>query len=464
MKRHAKDAKGSPRSGGPFCVGDRRTSGNAGQPNGVRIGMKRRIDGFLHHVRTPVALAALLVGGACSTAPTEGRPPGALTQLPRALTASEVKVRDAANAFAFALWAKINAGQRDTSVFVSPLSASFALGMTLNGAAGTTADQMRTALQFGGATMAEINGGYKSLVALLTSLDPGVQMQIANSIWYRQEFPFKQSFFDTTRVYFDAAVRGLNFADVPASLAAINGWVSTATNGKIPAVLDNIQAQQVMFLINAIYFKGSWRAKFDPAKTEATSFHAVGGASQSVSLMHQLDTLSYAETATYQAADLPYGNTAFTMTVLLPKSGTDVESLAASLTPAAWQALTSSLRTQKVDFAMPKLTLKYERKLNGDLQGLGMVQPFVPDGADFTQMAAAPVGKQLFIDFVKQNTFVAIDEEGTEAAAVTTVGVSVTSYTPSPVMRVDRPYLFVLRERLTGTVLFMGKIVRMPPA
>jgi serine protease inhibitor len=427
--------------------------------------MERKVRAILFIGRACVGAAMLATAAACSSRPTEapsGGPPAVLSELPRPLTASEVKVRDAASAFAFALWAKINAAQRDTNVFVSPLSASFALGMTMNGAAGQTFDQMRAALQFGSATQPEINGGYKSLIALLTSLDPAVQMRIANSIWYRQEFPFKQSFFDTTKAYFDATVRGLNFADVPTSLAAINGWVSAATSGKIPTVLDNIEAQQVMFLINAIYFKGSWRLRFDAAQTVASVFTTSGGTSQPVQLMHRLDTLSYAESPTYQAADLPYGNSAFTMTVLLPKTGTDVEMLAASLTPAVWQALAASFQVRKVDLSLPKLTLKYERKLNGDLQALGMVVPFKPGGADFTLMAAAPAGNQLYIDFVKQNTFVDVNEEGTEAAAVTTVGVGVTSMPSYPVMRVDRPYLFVLRERLTGTVLFMGKIVRMP--
>ncbi len=430
--------------------------------------MDRFARGIVYHLRASAAVAAvaaLTAATACSTSPTEGQPsnaPTALTALPRALTASEIKVRDAANAFAFALWSRINTAQRDTNVFVSPLSASFALGMTLNGAAGQTADQMRVALQFGAATFPEINAGYKSLVALLTSLDPGVQMQIANSIWYRQEFPFRQAFFDTTKAYFDATVRGLNFTDRAASLSAINGWVNTATAGRIPTVLDDIKSHQVMFLINAIYFKGSWRLKFDRALTMPATFHSAVGASQPMQLMYRLDSLSYTESATYQAADLPYGNTAFTMTVLLPKPGTDVESLAASLTPVAWQTLTSSFRTQKVEFYLPRLTLRYERRLNGDLQALGMIVPFVPDGADFTGMAAAPVGNQLYIDFVKQNTFVDVNEEGTEAAAVTTVGIGATSMPVYPVMRVDRPYLFVLRERLTGTVLFMGKIVRMP--
>jgi serpin B len=287
-------------------------------------------------------------------------------------------------------------------------------------------------------------------------------MQVLNSIWYRQDFPFRQTFFDTTKTYFDAAVRGLNFADVPASLATINGWVNTATNGKIPTVLDQIQSNQVMFLINAIYFKGSWRTRFDPADTRQATFQGVAGATQVVQLMHRLDTLSYFETPTYQAVDLPYGNTAFTMTVLLPKAGTDVEALATSLTPAAWQTLTGGLRIAKIDFSLPKLKLTYERKLNDDLMALGMVAPFSKGGADFTQMAPPPMGNQLYIDFVKQNTFVDVNESGTEAAAATTVGIGVTSAPVVIVMRVDHPYIFMLRERLSGTVLFMGKIVQVP--
>jgi serpin B len=427
--------------------------------------MERDSGVIFHLVRTRVVVAALLAAAACSTSPTQPPPstqPTPLTALPRALTAGETTVRDAANAFAFALWGKINLAQHDTNVFVSPLSASFALGMTLNGAANQTADQMRAALQFGAAPLGDIDAGYKSLVALLTSLDPGVQMQIANSVWYDQTFPFRQSFFDTTKAYFGATVQGLNFKDVPGSLAAINGWVNTATSGKIPVVLNDIQPQQVMFLLNAIYFKGSWRSKFDPAKTQASTFFATGSASQSVQLMHRLDSLSYAESATYQAADLPYGNSAFTMTVLLPKAGTDVESLAASLTPAAWQSISAGFQVRKVDFSLPKLTLKYERKLNDDLKAMGMLVPFAMGLADFTQMAPPPAGNQLYIDFVKQNTYVDVNEEGTEAAAVTTVGIGTTAAPVYPVMRVDHPYIFVLRERLTGTVLFMGKVVRMP--
>ncbi len=382
----------------------------------------------------------------------------AISALPRALTATEVKVRDAANDFSFALLRTITDSQPTANTFISPLSASFSLGMTMNGASGQTFDEMRSALQLGGLTQAEINTGYKSLVELLLSLDPSVQMKVANSIWYRNTFTVHPTFFDTTKKYFNAEVKALNFADATASLKAINTWVSTATNDKIKKVLDEIQPNDVMFLINAIYFKADWRAKFDAAKTTTSTFTSLSGAAQPVRLMNRSGDMSYAETATYQAVDLPYGNTAFSMTVILPKPGQDVNATAKAFGSSSWTALSSSLHTALVNLSLPKLKLEYERTLTNDLRTLGMRVPFVDGSADFSKMTT----ERAFISFVKQNSFVDINEEGTEAAAVTTTGVQVTSMPLSVTMRVDRPYIFVIRERLSGTVMFMGKIVSMP--
>lgn len=414
------------------------------------------------HSLSLAGLALLSASAACTqvgTTRSRGHEP-ALASLPRALTPAEHSVIDAADAFSFALFRTVSAAQRDSNVFLSPLSASFSLGMTLNGAANRTFAEMRSALQFGGTSQQDINAGYKSLLTLLTSLDPAVEMRIANSIWYRRGFPFHQSFLDTTSRDFGAKVAPLDFNDVHASLATINGWVNAETKGKIPTILDDIRADNVMFLINAIYFKGSWRTEFDPAQTTATEFHPSSGTPQPVQLMHRLDEMLYAEGATYQAVDLPYGDSAFTMTVLLPKQGTNAETLAASLTPAFWAGVTGDLDARKIDLYLPKLRLNFERMLNGDLQALGMRVPFEPNAADFTRMSSA--GDSLYITFVKQKSFVAIDEQGTEAAAATATGVVGSAAELVPVMRVDRPYLFVIRERLSGTVLFMGKIDRMP--
>jgi serine protease inhibitor len=414
-------------------------------------------------VRAVITTGALAAGAACAGSSVEPVPTreDARTSLPRQLTPAEQSVLGAANAFSFGLWTTINAAQRDSNVFVSPLSASFALGMTMNGAAGQTYDEMRSALQFGSATLPAIDSGYKSLIALLTGLDPATKMQIANSIFYRRDFPFTQAFLSDAATWFDAEVKSQDFNDVSGTLSAINGWASAKTNGRIPKVLEQVDPSDVMYLLNAIYFKGTWRDKFDPAQTRDAPFHPSTGTDQPAKLMFRQAGMAYAETNTYQAVDLPYGDSSFTMTVLLPKAGTTVEQLAASLTPAAWQSLTSSFTTSRlIALYLPKVTFSWKRGLIDDMKSLGMRAAFVPNGADFTRMSSA--GRQLYISRLQQNTFVAVDEEGTEAAAVTTVGVTVTSIPIVTEMRVDRPYIFVIRERLSGTILFMGKIARMP--
>ena len=408
----------------------------------------------LFFARTVLIAATLAACGSPSTEPS-GQPTPARTTLPRALTDGERSVLSATNAFSFSLWKTINAAQKDSNVFVSPLSASFSLGMAMNGAANQTLDEMRSALQFGSASTAEINAGYKSLVALLTSLDPTVTMTVANSIWYRKDFPFNQSFLDDGANYFGASIKPLDFNDASGSLSAINGWVNTQTKGKIPSIIDQIEPANVMFLINAIYFKGSWRTKFDANLTITAPFHAAGG-DQSARLMHREGKMSYTETSAFQAVELPYGDSAFTMVVVLPKQGSSVESLASSLDATVLQSVTSSLRTAEVDLFIPKVKISFARSLIPDLKKLGMLVAFT-DGADFTRMSTR--GRELYISQVKHKAYVDINEEGTEAAAVTSTGISVTSAPLTTTMRVDRPFVFLIRERRSGTVLFMGKVV-----
>jgi serpin B len=336
-----------------------------------------------------------------------------------------------------------------------------ALGMTMNGAAGPTYDAMRQTLGFAGIEQQQINDGYKSLISLLRGLDKSTQFELANSIWYRQGFPVLPSFLDATRSAFDAEVSALDFTNAPAALSAVNGWAAQKTKGKIPSILDQIDPSDVMYLLNAIYFKGSWRLRFDAQQTRDAPFHAADGSAQTAKLMHKEDTLRYLETPQFQAADLLYGNGAFAMTVLLPKEGTGIDAFAASLTRADWTGWTEAFHTRKVVFELPRLTFAYERKLNDDLSALGMGVAFDPQRADFSRMA--PISTQrLYVSFVKQKAFVDVNEEGTEAAAVTAVGVSVTSAPIIPTMRVDRPFIFVIRERLSGTMLFMGKIAKLP--
>jgi serine protease inhibitor len=396
------------------------------------------------------ALAVVLT--ACSDPQSPGHPAPSLD-------AAEQQVSSSGNEFSFALFQQLAKREAGKNVFVSPLSASMSLGMAMNGAAGPTFDAMRTALRLGTGDMGQIDAGYRGLVDLLRGLDPTTTFQIANSIWYRNSVSFRQSFLDTTKKYFDAQVQGLNFADATGSLATINAWVSANTGGKIPKILDEITPDEVMFLINAIYFKGTWQMKFDPALTTPDRFVAADGTIQTVPFMNRREHLKpmFLFGATQQqvsVVELPYGNGDFAMDIILPPPNASVDSTAATLTSSAWGALIASLREVDYALAMPKFTLSYERTLTDDLSALGMGVAFT-DQANFSGMSA--VGLKL--EFVKQKTFVDVNEAGTEAGASTVTGVVPTSLTE---VRVNRPFIFVIRERQTGTIVFMGKLLRVP--
>jgi len=406
-----------------------------------------------------VATLGIALAVACSGA-TEPRPQPSpvLEALPRALSAGEQKIIAANNEFSFSLFRQLGAAESDSNVFVSPLSASMALGMAMTGASGTTFDEMRATLGFGTTSESEIDQGYRSLITLLRGLDPGVDFRIANSIWTREGFPVTPAFLDAGRTWFDAQAASLDFAS-PNAVKSINDWVSTATAGKIPTILDQIKSDEVMFLINAIYFKGSWRAKFDPALTIDAPFHGIAG-DQPMKLMHREGTVRYLQTPTFSAVDLPYGNSAYSMSVVLPNVGQSVDAVLASLRTDTWSAWTTQFQDAELDLHLPRLALTWERMLIPDLQALGMRAAFQAGGADFSRIS--PLGDRLFISTVKQKTYVNVNEEGTEAAAVTNVGISLTSAPLRTQFRVDRPYVFVIRERLSGTILFLGAIRRMP--
>jgi serine protease inhibitor len=401
----------------------------------------------------PMLFAAAMVGSACSeaTAPTPITP---ITALPRALTESENKIIAGNNDFAFDLFRTGNLAQHKANVFISPLSASMALGMTANGANGATYDEMRATLRLSGATQEDVDVGYKSLITLLRGLDPGTDFSIANSIWYDQTFPFNASFLDDSKLYFDARVQALDFTS-PAAVTTINSWVKAQTSDKIPEILDAIEPGEVMFLVNAIYFKGIWQKQFDKSKTVDAPFHAADGTTATVPMMARGAGVKYAATSEYSAVDLPYGNSAFTMTVILANPNADIDAFAESFDQAKWNSLGSSLHDSNLQVYLPRFRMEWQRMLNNDLQQLGMRLAFY--NADFTRMS--PLGLSLVITRVLQKTFVDVDEQGTEAAAATMVGIGPVSLPAA--FRADHPFLVVIRERFSGTILFIGKIAKL---
>lgn len=363
----------------------------------------------------------------------------------------------ATNAFGLELLQQVNTTFADSNVFLSPLSASMALGMTMNGAEGTTFTEMRTALGFGPRNYEELNSSYESLIALLRGLDSKVEFRIANAIYFDLAdigTAVEQAFLSDAQNYFDAEVKGLDFR-VAGAVDTVNDWASRNTNGKIPRIIDEIPDSILMLLMNAIYFKGDWREGFRPAATTGQPFRALKG-DVTVPLMHRKGGFRQGRLDNATVAELPYGGDAFVMTVLLPDESVNINSFVAGLTASHWRQATTGLRDSDVDLYLPKFKLAWEDTLNNELKAMGMRQAFIPDVAQFTRISRL-MGNRLYIDFVKQKTFVDVNEAGTEAAAVTVVGVGVTS-APVPV-RIDRPFVFAIRERLSGAVLFLGKIV-----
>lgn len=361
--------------------------------------------------------------------------------------------------FGFDLFNDIRKTEQDKNIFISPLSISIALAMTLNGASGETEQAMTNTLQLQGLDSESINTGYAGLRHALQTSDPKVTLTIANSLWARQDVPFKQDFLQRNTQFFGAQVSTLDFTD-PNTLTTINQWVNTNTNGKISKILDEINQDMVLFLINAIYFKGTWQTEFDPSRTRDGTFYFATGGEKQIPMMTRSGDYPYYENyeAKFQAISLPYGDGRMSMYIFLPYRESDLNTFLEGLNTENWEAWTSQFHEQEVFLSMPKFKLEYEKTLNNPLQSLGMGIAFAPGLADFSRMADLEVlGKNLYIGEVLHKAVVEVNEEGTEAAAVTSVGVRATSAPPE--FMANRPFFFAIRDNETKTVLFMGTVV-----
>jgi len=377
----------------------------------------------------------------------------------RPLTNQEIALVSSDNRFGIKIFKQIAASQPDSNIFISPLSISMALGMTLNGALDETRQAMEQTLELQGLSQQEINEAYLTLIELLMQLDPAVIFQIANSIWYRLGFDFKQPFLDLNRHYFKARIEGLDFNN-PSSVDVINQWVNDQTNGRIKKIIDQIKPEDLMYLINAIYFKGNWTYTFVKDSTRTANFYGLAGSVYPCQLMYQENEFLYLQTDDFQAVDLPYGIGDFRMAIFLPLTGRDISELIASLTNEKLNQWLSSFDSHPGILEFPKLKLEYNLELKEVLSQLGMSVAFDPDRANFKNIYEGP--ENAYISRVFHKSFVQIDEEGTEAAAVTVVVIGYTSVGGGGgfYMRVDRPYFFVLHDTHSNTILFIGQIVQ----
>jgi len=284
-----------------------------------------------------------------------------------------------------------------------------------------------------------------------------VALQIANSIWCRQSFEVEQEFIDLNTTYFNAEVASLDFT-TPDAPVVINGWIENNTNGNIKKVIESIDPLTMMFLINAIYFKGSWTYEFEKKHTRDRKFNLSDGSEKMCKMMRQENDFPYFENEDFQAVDLLYNKGNFRMTVFLPRREKNIEEFITELNQEKWDRWTKSFNKMEGKLYLPKFKLEYKLELKDVLTLLGMGIAFQPGNADFSRINPY---EPLFISEVIHKTYVDVNEEGTEASAVTVVSMGLGGGGGSNYfsMYVDRPFLFVIRETCSGTIIFMGKIV-----
>lgn len=376
------------------------------------------------------------------------------------LRGEEVEMLEADQQFAFDFFTRVYDAEKagkDRNFMISPLSLSMALAMTRNGAAGETEAAMTETLKLTPFNDEEaINSYYSRLREALLATDPSTKLSIANSIWTNKHIVIKPAFVAANRDYFHSTVEAVDFAD-PATVGRINQWASDNTQQLIDHVLDETDPMALMYLLNAIYFKGIWTSQFDKKQTQKASFTYEDGRVKQVNMMQQKAEFNYSENEAMQMVELPYGNQAFSMVVLLPKAGNNLRDINDLLREgSAWGTLNNSRRRALVDLRLPRFKTEYNIRLNDLLTDMGMGVAFSPGQADFSRMSDL----EAFISFVDQFTYISTDEEGTEAAAVTVVGVELTSVGPSRevTFHANRPFIYLIREHSTGAILFMGAV------
>lgn len=357
--------------------------------------------------------------------------------------------------FGFDLYEVLLDEHEGKNVFISPASIAFALAMTYNGAAGSSEAAIAQTLGIDGMGKEGASEANALLIQRLDEASSDVELSIANSLWLKKTFNFHPDFLERNERYFGADVFSV------LSAPRINDWVSEKTKDKIDKIIDSIPTNTISIIINAIYFKGMWAQKFDKKETKTEDFHLPGGGTKEHPLMRQRGKFAYLETGDFQAVSLPYGKGRISMYVFLPKEETGIAAFHEILESESWERWMPSFSRRKGYIVLPRFKMEFAASLKNTLISLGMDLPFSPREADFSNMCPTSA-QNVFIQNVLHKTFVEVNEEGTEAAAVTGVVVGVTSVQPveEPFeMIVDRPFFVAIRDNATGLVLFMGSIV-----
>jgi serine protease inhibitor len=365
--------------------------------------------------------------------------------------------------FGFKLFERIvnqtseNGADPNQNIFISPSSVAIALSMVYNGADGETQRAIGKTLEMEKFKLNEVNQFHYSLQQSLTNAQSGVELNIANSLWTRQDISLKQTFLDRVKQFYQAEIQRLDFTN-PNSVNVINAWVRQKTKDKIVKIVERIETDSLLFLINAVYFKGKWQVPFNQSLTTPATFILGNGQKIVTPMMTQSGKYLYYDAPTFQAISLPYKSQRFGMQIFLPKPNSDLKALRKQLNLQNWQAWRRNMTMQQGSIRLPRFKIEYETELNTVLQKMGMAIAFAPNQANFQNISQIPS----HISEVKHKTFVEVNEEGTEAAAVTSIAVRATSAMPNEQapfsMIVNRPFFFAISDRQTGSIIFMGTI------
>jgi serine protease inhibitor len=367
-------------------------------------------------------------------------PPGVASELAKA-----------SNAFGFDLFRGLTKAAKG-NVVVSPLSVYTALTMTYSGAAGSTKDAMAKALALAGTEPANVDRQNQELLAALRSSDPGTTLEIANAVFPRIGLGVKPKFGQRMTASYDAHIEELDFTS-PSAAHHVNDWVSEKTHAKIPTIVDGFDPATILFLANAVYFKGAWQDKFRPELTRTLPFALTDGGTKQVPLMFRTSRMAWLETPTFKAAALPYANGRTSMYVFLPDKSSNTQSLSAELGAISWESVVSRFQPAEVQIGLPRFKAEYIAELSPPLAAMGMGLAFSGQ-ADFSEMLSV----QAHITTVLHKTFIEVNEEGTEAAAVTGAAIAAASRAVSELV-LDRPFLLAIADQTTGALLFVGAIV-----
>lgn len=372
-------------------------------------------------------------------------------------TEKSAKIIAADNQFGFELFQKVNASlDEPKNTMISPLSVSLALAMVYNGTDGNTKKQMEEMLHKANLTPEDINQSYKDLVAALQSHDPKVELSISNAIFYRNTFPVKNNFITTNQNFYSAEVSGLDFTKSAETLKTVNGWVTTKTKGKIDKILENVSGNDIMYLLNAIYFNGEWTYRFDTKATADRPFTKEDKSIVQVPTMTIEKPFNYYSHAKFELLEMPYGGGKYSMLIFLPENGKTTNDVISLMTAENVNDWISKMTEQKKEVFMPKFEFKFDNSLVDELSALGMTDAFNDAKANLTGISDVA---KLVITEVKHKSYIKVDERGTEAAAVTGITVGVTSVGPDNSFRVDRPFVFAIREKDSNAILFIGKVL-----